>query len=86
MQSGEEVRCLASGAHAEKTAVSLTVPRPSIHAARIEMTVAGMKSAAHHPGGEVGNGKLHDSALELIADLLVRHDEDTARAVGNVEQ
>src|SRR5438105_14171602 len=50
------------------------------------MDIARMKSAPHYAGGEVGNGKLHDAALQLVAELFVWHYEDLACSVGEVQQ
>src|ERR1044071_4641805 len=86
MQTYGQPGRLARGAHAIKSAVGLAVPGPGVEAAGVEMAVAGMETATHRPGREVRNWQLHDSALEPVADLFVRHEEDAAGAVGDIEQ
>jgi hypothetical protein len=58
---------------------------PCEHAANIELPVVGMEASAHHPGGEVGNGKGVFATLKLSVYLFVKHHENAAHTVGHVQ-
>src|ERR1051326_7507934 len=55
-QAAGQVRRFARSAHAVEATIPLTIPRPRIQPAGVEMAVAGVKTPAHDSGRQVGNG------------------------------
>ena len=77
---------LAGGADPVEAAGLGPVSGPGEQAAGVELAVGRMKPPAHHAGRERRNRQGAHPSLHLAADDLVRHHEDLAVAVREVEQ